>query len=115
MNSIPENLIVHVIVTVAKAISHAGYEPPGYGRIGRAQLSRKAVYCFADYFQRALQRQRTLPVRLQVCRRPACAEILSVSCMLCDKVAWVSRLLIDGYGLAQDIIPKAFAKKPGRI
>lgn len=30
-------------------------------------------------------------------------------------VAWVSRLLIDGYSLAQDIIAKMFTEKPRSI
>lgn len=84
MDCIPENLIINVIITVAKAVSHSGNKPPRYRGIGFAQLSRKALNGFTEYLQCSLQCQQTLPVRFQLWQSLVRAEILRMERMFCD-------------------------------
>ena len=56
LHCVPQNLIVHVIISVAQGVTSAGDFLPRHGRIPRPKIQRQPFHPFAHDFEEPLQR-----------------------------------------------------------
>src|SRR5438552_1486559 len=81
---VPQQLIVHAVITVADLVPHAGDQVPRNLRIALFEFFRQAFDRFAENLHHALECQRLAPIGFDLLRRFACAKSLSMLYILVD-------------------------------